>query len=49
MFNPLNLHFLNYFIGKRKFKKFKPKEIFKNSKVLVIGPGNSVAKENIRS
>ena len=48
MFNPLNLHFLNYFIGKRKFKKFKPKDIFKNSKVLIIGPGNSVAKEKYK-
>ncbi len=44
-YNPLNLYFINNFLKKNRLLEFKPRNFLKNSKVLIIGPGDSVNKE----
>ncbi len=40
-YNPLNMYFIGYFLKKNKFSEIIPKNILNNSKVLIIGPGQT--------
>ena len=44
-FNPLNLYFINNFYEKNKYREFKPRNILKSKKLIIIGPGESINKE----
>ena len=41
-YNPLNMHFINNFVKRNYSKEIIPKKILNNTKVLIVGPGNSV-------
>ena len=41
-YNPLNMYFINNFVKKNYSKEIIPKKILNNTKVLIVGPGNSV-------
>ena len=44
-FNPLNFHFVDNFIRDNKLKYTKPRNFLKKSKLLIIGPGESILNE----